>query len=204
MRKVLVLVVVLAGAVAAAGVAFSNSNSNREPLVDLTRVTPDKVQQRATVDGESWSLGSFQNRAARICTFQRFPGNGTSGACFTKQALADHGVLAFVGSRQRPSASKNFTWDNVWVDGFATAKIASLQIVTMSCSSVPVRLSSDGSFLAVFGKGALRGGGLPYKLLGRDIAGAVVFEQILNVGQPDNAHEAGLAAPAPAAACAAG
>jgi hypothetical protein len=202
MRKLLVLVIVLAGFAVAAGIAFSNSGSDRKPLVDLQRATPEKVTQRANVDGEAWSFGSFQNAAGRICTSERFLTIGVSGACFTKDTLADRGVMAFVGSRQRPSAAKSLTWDNVWVDGFASARVASLQLVTMSCSVVPVSLGADGSFLAVFGRDAIRGGRLPYKLIGRDAAGGVVFEQVLNVGQPDNAREAGLAAPAPAAACA--
>jgi hypothetical protein len=203
MRKLLVLVIALGGFVTAAGIAFSN-NSSREPLVDLKRATPEQVHKRANVDGEAWSFGSFQNVAGRICTSQQFPGMGTSGACFTKDALDDRGVMAFVGSRQRPSAAKSLTWDNVWVDGFASERVASLQIVTMNCSVVPVSLGADGSFLAVFGRNAARAGALPYKLVGRSAAGDVVFQQVLNVGQPDNAREAGLAAPAPSAACAVG
>ena len=74
------------------------------------------------------------------------------------------------GSAQAPGpAHDRAHWDAAWVEGFAVAPVASVELVLSNCAVIPLQVGSDGAFLGaklhnvVSHTGQLKPGPLPDK-----------------------------------------
>ena len=160
---------------------------------------------RAGIDARTWSFSTYRNASGQQCMLEVVPGEGQGWGCQDRATMFAKGPL-FVdwGSAQAPGPPRDpVHWDAAWVEGFAVAPVASVELVLSNCAVIPLQLGSDGAFLGVVGREAMHGNSPPYLVRGRDASGAVVSRTVVklgplstksgNIGQP--------AAPQVGAAC---
>jgi hypothetical protein len=87
-----------------------------------------------------------------------------------------------VGSRQNPGNTA--TWDDAWVWGAASAKVARLDLVLTDCKAVPVHADSEGVFLHVVPSGLLHSGVVPHRVIAYDADQRVIASQLVKLGPP--------------------
>ena len=201
-----VALAVAATAAAVGGAAYpgngDRSAADRESSVPAAG--SGRVHRSVTADGAEWRFESFRTSRGERCSRQRVPGEGVAVSCFDRAALfrrEQKEVLAFPGARQRAADHRKLEWDNLWINGWVSPRVESLEVVNMDCSVVAVPFDGEGAFMHVVGSASIRGGVVPYRLVARSADGAVVHDQEVSVGLPPNGREAGLSEPRPQAGC---
>jgi hypothetical protein len=160
---------------------------------------------RAGIGLRTWSFSTYRNESGQQCMLEVVPGEGQGWGCQDRATMFAKGPL-FVswGSAQAPGpASDRAHWDAAWVEGFAVAPVASVELVLANCAVIPLQLGSDGAFLGVVGREAMHGNSSPYLVRGRDTSGAVVARTVVKLG-PISAKSGNIGhptAPQAAAAC---
>jgi hypothetical protein len=165
---------------------------------------PPKDHAVQRVDDGTWRLGSFKNTAGATCLEHEVPLEGVATGCLDLDRLfAERGdLIAMPGARQISSNTRKLSWDNAWVYGFVTARVASIELVRFDCTTKEVAIDDAGAFMYVASRAELARGSGPYKLLALDAKGDVLAEAPANVGLPANARKAGIDPPRPEASCA--
>lgn len=139
---------------------------------------------RAGIDARTWSFSTYRNASGQQCMLEVVPGEGQGWGCQDRATMFAKGPL-FVdwGSAQAPGpAGDRAHWDAAWVEGFAVAPVASVELVLSNCAVIPLQLGSDGAFLGVVGREAMHGNSPPYLVRGRDASGAVVARTVVKLG----------------------
>lgn len=201
MKNVGLLVVVAAAAASVAAVGVSSSGGLAHLMRPATKV---ESHPPVVVDNETWNIKTFKNEAGDLCTEQNVPGEADTTQCASRDRIFADGrvFLAFPGARQTSDAKPKLHWDNVWIHGFALARVATLTLVNTDCSSVPVSVGTDGAFLYVASRADVHRGRLPAKMIARDDAGKSIGQQDVLLGLPANGKKAGLPQPHAEASCA--
>lgn len=174
---------VIATAAVLAGVttAFVGGGSNgeahaEEPAGKALLPTPAsarKVDRRATVDGQVYSVFTYRAANGQTCVGEAIPGGGEGVGCFDKAKLFAEGPIAVsYGSRQDEGNRVRFA--NTWVWGFAAPSISRLEIVTRNCARIPVEVGPDGVFLHVSSRAQLAGGNFPLRIEALAAEGEVI------------------------------
>lgn len=173
-------------------------------LAGVQAAGPKTTHAAPVVDGGVWTFQSFANGLGEFCFSRDVPSEGTGITCLSKRAQLFTGreVFAIHGARVISSPVRELEWDNMWVQGFVSPTVASLEVVNMDCSKTSIAFDADGAFLHVVSSEKIRRDQVPYRLIARSVTGAVVHEQDVDAGITPNASRAGLAAPKPRAACA--
>lgn len=202
---VLGCLVIVGGTFAAAGTLSGGSGGAMPPgaFVKANGAPPqDHAVQR--VDDGTWQLGSFRNTAGATCLKHEIPLEGVATACIDLDRLfAERGdLIALPGARQISSSTQKLSWDNSWVYGFVSSRVASVELVAFDCTTKELAIDDAGAFMYVASRAELARGSGPYKLLARDANGDVLAEATANVGLPANARKAGIDPPRPGASCA--
>lgn len=200
-----VALVVLAASAALVGHAASGTS---DPRSDITRNAkpvgaPEKVHASVDVDDGRWVMGGYENSAGEACASQVIPDEGTSRLCLDAAEMFADGreVVAFPGGRQKSSQHAKMAWDNLWVYGFASPRVASLELVNMDCSTKPLALDGDRAFMHVASRSEIVRGVVPLRIVARDSAGTAIYSRDVSLGLPNNAKKAGLKELQPGASC---
>lgn len=204
----------LAATLVFAVIAFSSDDrpgavaEGTTPAERMAQFQPKKgtslVPRRAVrVDGNTWELGSFTNSKGEFCSSETIPGEGTARSCgdLAKMFAGGRPVYAVYGGRQDSSGVPTVEWDNLWVSGFAKPVVATLELITLDCTTQPLAMDAGGAFLHVVGPDEIKQGKAPYEIVARGATGAEIYRQSVQTGLPRNAVEAGLEQPQPGAAC---
>jgi hypothetical protein len=98
---------------------------------------PPKDHAVQRVDDGTWRLGSFKNTAGATCLEHEVPLEGVATGCLDLDRLfAERGdLIAMPGARQISSNTRKLSWDNAWVYGFVTARVASIELVRFDCTT---------------------------------------------------------------------
>lgn len=205
--KWVLVVGVLTSAAILSGAALSSRHGTPASFAGMGQIASGASVQHelTTSDGvDSWSSGTYTDVVGQRCTQLDIPAGGMSDTCIPSTRMFPDGQQLYVqvGSRQKTAPYPETQWDDIWVDGYATQQIASLQLVNTDCSVKDLPLSADGAFLSVTGYSDIVRGVVPYRLVARDASGAVLEEKNVLQPLPPNGVKAGLTAPTPAAACA--
>ncbi|MGD0715996.1 MAG: hypothetical protein ABSB24_17705 [Gaiellaceae bacterium] len=205
--KWILLVGVVVSAAILANAALSSRHGTPPNFVGMGQIAPGATvhPEISTSDGvDSWSSGSYTDVAGERCTQENIPAGGLSDTCIAPAKMFPAGQQLYVqvGARQKTAPYPKTQWDDIWVNGYATQQVASLQLVSTDCSVQDLPLSSDGAFLSVTGRSDIVRGVVPYKLIARNASGAVLEETDVSAPLPPNGVKAGLTTPTAAAACA--
>jgi hypothetical protein len=210
-RKTLVITVVSGIiAMAFAGVALSRGGSDA-PAADPAHAgeawrkasgSEEKTHPSPRVDGQTWGMRSYTSVRGELCLSNDVPGEAVGTGCIARERLfADGPVFAIRGARQESGSQAKQDWDNQWVYGFAHPSIKELALLNMDCSTVRLSLDDDGAFKHVVSRAEIQAGQVPFKLIGRGLAGQVLAEKDVSIGLTRNADKAGLGAPRPKQVC---
>jgi hypothetical protein len=206
MRRAIVVFGILVLMGVAVGTALSAASPLAEELASLLRPSDDEsaeVHTVATVEGEEWALGSYASERGNKCIRQTVPGEGTGITCMDPAVMfRDGDVLVMPGARQRSGTAPRLTWDNLWLQGFVSGRVATLQVVNTDCTVEEIPFDDDGAFMHVVDKTAITRESVPHKVIARDQIGKVIYEREISFGVPDNGKAAGLKAPRPKPECA--
>jgi hypothetical protein len=205
--KWILLVGVLASAAILANAALSSRHGTPPSFAGMGQIAPGATvtHEISTSDGvDAWNSGAYTDVVGERCRQLDVPAGGISDTCIAPAKMFPAGQQLYVqiGSRQKTAPYPETQWDDIWVDGYATHQVASLQLVNTDCSVKDLPLSSDGAFLSVTGSSDIVRGVVPYKLVARDASGALLEEKNVLLPLPPNGVKAGLTAPTAAAACA--
>jgi hypothetical protein len=205
--KWILLIGVVTSAAILANAAVSSRHATPPSFAGMGQIAPGATvkQEVSASDGvDSWNTGTYTDVAGERCTQQSFPEGGTSAACIAPAKMFANGQQLYtrIGARQKTATYAETQWDDIWVNGYATKEVASLQLISTDCSVKNLPLSSDGAFLSVTGHSDISRGIVPYKLVARDASGAVVEVKSVSAPLPPNGVKAGLTPPTPGAACA--
>jgi hypothetical protein len=200
MKLTWTLFISLLGVAAVVGGAVS---AQTDPRSGLEPAGPKKIHSAQIVDGGAWTFHSFTNARGHFCFSRRVPSEGTGTTCIERGDLfKGREVFAVHGARVESSRAKKLEWDNMWVQGFVSPAVASLEIVGMDCSADPVTFDREGAFLYVVSRAKIKRDDVPYKLIAYSSTGDVVHEQDIATDITPNAKEAGLRGPKPKSSCA--
>jgi hypothetical protein len=208
MRTLLLLAVlaafVIVGGTFAAGTIPGRPGESGPPGLAKANGAPQRDHAVQRVDDATWRLGSFENTTGATCLEHEIPLEGVATGCLDLDRLfAERGdLIAMPGARQISSNARKLSWDNAWVYGFVTSRVASVELVRFDCTTTQLAIDDAGAFMYVASRAELARGSGPYKVLARDAKGDVVAEEPANVGLPANARSAGVDPPRPAASCA--
>ena len=198
------LVAAVAAALGSAAYSGNADRSASDPESSVPAAGSARVHHNVMTDGSEWRFESFRTVQGERCSRQRVPGEGVSVSCFDRAELfrrEGKEVLAFPGARQRAADHRRLQWDNLWINGWVSPRVASLDVLNMDCSVVAVPVDAEGAFMHVVGAADIRRGVVPYRLVAHGADGAVVHDQEVAVGLPPNGRDAGLREPRPDAAC---
>lgn len=209
MRRLLFMAVlgglVIVGGTFAAS-TFSGGSGDAMPPGAFAKANGAPPQDHAVqrVDDGTWRLGSFRNTAGATCLEHEVPLEGVATGCLDLDRLfAERGdLIALPGARQISGSTKKLSWDNSWVYGFVSSRVASVELVAFDCTTKELAIDDAGAFMYVASRAELARGSGPYKLLARDANGDVLAEATANVGLPANARKAGIDPPRAEASCA--
>lgn len=200
------IVPVLAAGAIIVGYGWSGSG---DPKAEIHRNTKalgavEKVHAKIEVDGDAWVMGGYRNSAGETCASQSIPEEGTSFLCLDRARMFADGreIVAFPGGRQKSSKQAKLQWDNLWVYGFATERVNTLELVSMDCSTRALQLDNDRAFMHVVSRSEIVRGIIPLRLVARDAAGSVIYKRDVDIGLPNNAKKAGQEEPQPGKSCA--
>ena len=201
-----VALLVVGGAAAFGGTALSQNGDRSavDPESSLRIPGSSTLHRSLSADGADWRYESFRTVRGERCSSQNVPGEGVAVTCFDRaELLAREGkeVLAFPGARQQSAPVRKLAWDNLWINGFVSGTVASLEVVNVDCSVVPVPFDDEGGFMHVVGSMGIRRGVVPYRLVARDSTGALVHDQDVRLGPPANGRAAGVKEVRPALGC---
>jgi hypothetical protein len=200
-----ITVLVIAGITLLASVAFSGDNPEKSRL-ELMNKPPgaiEKIDASVSADGETYSLGSYDNGTGLKCIVNRTSGDGPTTSCFDPQTTFNNGreIYVAVSARQKSGSTPLLDWNKVWISGVVSPRVSRLDLVDLDCSVTPLALDEDRTFFEVVAKSDIARGTLPYKLVAHAPDDSVIDTQDVRVGLPSNAKKAGLKAPQPSAAC---
>jgi hypothetical protein len=157
-----------------------------------------------SVDGGQWAMKSYKGKLGHKCVSQTVPGEGESTSCIEPSKMFADGreVLVFPGGRQKPGNSDRTSWHNLWLYGYASGRVASLQLVNVDCSVQTLALDGEHAFEHVVSRSDIEHGASPYKVVARDQGGAVIYERDVRISAPASAKAPGIPEPTPQADCA--
>jgi hypothetical protein len=162
------------------------------------------------VDGGSWKLKSY-DYGEPTCIQNTLPGEAIGTTCLPTSQVFSGGreLLVLPGARQKVGTSHLFEWDNIWIHGLVSRKVARLSrkvarlsVVFTDCSTEPLAVAHDGAFLYVTPTAKIRKDVVPYRVRATGASGQLVDSTTIDVGVPKTAKEAGHKSPEPATGCA--
>ena len=203
MKRTLIVVVTL-GAILAAGTvalaAIRGGNDNPADTAAQDPNLPGKLHRAVKLPDGDWRLRGYKNTTGTTCLAQDIPQGGTGTTCGEPARLLNgHDIYANFGGRQLDS---QLGWDNLFVYGYVSQRVQSLDLVNLDCSVSRVPYDEDGAFMYVAGQDAIAKGVEPYRLVARDRGGQIIEERVVKTGLPANAIAAGRPNPVASSECA--
>jgi hypothetical protein len=180
-KRTPLLVLLVAGLAAAAfGAARALSGTETPMPFDTEPASKDVVHARVVVDGKEWRVRTYRNKEGQLCAFQGVVGGGEGGTCLdTGTLFAREPVVLYYGSGQDTPTPG--VWDRAWTWGFASDRVARLELTLSNCAILLLHVDSAGIFHHVFSTTDLHHGILPAKVVARDSTGATIFSETVKL-----------------------
>ena len=196
------VVFLAAAASVVAGTSAVSAVTADNPSARDAAASAENVHGATEVDSGRWRTSSYRSQSGKLCIKNVVPSEAVSRACLDRTKLFAGGeIFVQAGARQTSSASKKIAWDNIWVNGFVSDRVARLVLVNLDCSTQELETDEVGGYLIVASRSAIARGAWPYKLLAYDPNARLIEETKVVVGLPHNARAAGMDEPTPGAAC---
>jgi hypothetical protein len=128
------------------------------------------------VDGKEWTVTTYRDAAGRLCAFQGAVGAGRGGTCLDPQTIFERApVVLYYGSGQ--DGADLSVWDRMWLWGFASDRVARLDLTLTNCTDLRLSVDAGGIFQHVSPAAELHAGVLPARLMAYDGAGVPIFSE---------------------------